>query len=268
MRISAKSVGVVALGASLFTGLGGCDELPEIDRSQLPEISVPPVPSELPTALPSELPEDFPTSLPDDFPTSLPSEFPNPFPDESAAPEEPAPEATTPNAATAEPSPSATVDAAAEDPAEDPETVWWPWILAGVVFLVLLVVWWRWFAKRRAWDKRLDDARSELSWFEGALIPQMLSKPSAAEATALWQAARPRVLDLDRELHELETTAPNEERGLSAAQGLDALRVLTEAVDAEASMDASADSGSLRARRAAVESARTQVQEWVAAGKR
>ncbi|MFW7415866.1 hypothetical protein [Demequina sp. SO4-18] len=260
MRISAKSVGALALSASLFTGVGGCDELPEIDGPSLPEISIPPLPSELPSEFPSELPNPFPSESGAVDPEPEASE-PAPAPDKTSegAPTEPSPES--------EPSESATVDAA-EEPAEEPETVWWPWILAAVAALVLLAVWWRWFAKRRAWDKGLEEARSELAWFEGSLIPQILSKPSAAEATALWQAARPRVLDLDRDLHDLEETAPNEERGLSAAQGLDALRGLTDAVDTEASTDAATDSDALRARRAAVEAARTRAQGWISAGKR
>ncbi|MFW2513996.1 hypothetical protein ACNI3K_09480 [Demequina sp. SO4-13] len=259
MRVSAKSVGVLTLSASLFTGLGGCDELPEIDGPSLPEISVPALPSELPSEFPSELPNPFPSE-------SAVDPDPEPAPEETTE-QEPAPEDPSPEPEP-EPSESATVDAAVEEPAEEPETVWWPWILAGVALLALLVLWWRWYAKRRAWDKRLEEARSEVAWFEDSLIPQILSKPTASEATALWQAARPRVLDLDRELHDLEETAPNEERGASAAQGLDALRGLTDAIDTEASTEAGTDSDSLRARRAAVESARTRAQAWISAGKR
>lgn len=264
MRISTKSVGALALTASLFTGLGGCDELPDIDTSRLPEISIPPLPSELPSGFPSELPGELPSELPNPFPSEDEAVDPEPEP----APEETSEQAPDEPAEEPEPSASATVDAAAEDPAEEEETVWWPWILAGIALVVLLGVWLRWLGKRRAWDKRLEEARSELGWFEDSLIPQLLSKPSAAEATALWQAARPRVLDLDRELHDLEETAPNEERGVSAAQGLDALRGLTDAIDTEASTEARADSDSLRARRAAVESARTRAQAWISAGKR
>ncbi|WP_296666402.1 hypothetical protein [Demequina sp.] len=189
-----------------------------------PEISAAPVPTETVTADPE------PTAAPEATETSTPE--PTPAPDES----EPEPESTT----------------------------WWPWLLLGAAVLVLAGLWWRAWSVRNAWDKRMTQARSEFSWLEDSLIPQIVSKPSAAEAAALWQAARPRVLDLDQELHALTEDAPSSGRTDVAQRGLDALRVLGAAIDADSSTQAATDADALRARRAALDEARHRAQTWIA----
>ncbi|WP_062465488.1 hypothetical protein [Demequina maris] len=223
----------LVLGITLVSGVAACDSLPDIDPSRLPDISLPARPSD--TADPQ--------------PTETVTEAPAPA---ETVTEEPAP------------SPSAEPDAAEE---VEP-FVWWPWAIAVAVLLVMLIVWWRWLAKRRAWDKRLEAARSELAWVEDSLVAQVLAKPTGAEAAAQWDAARPRVMDLDRELHELGEDAPSDERRGDAGQGLEVLRGLVVAVDAEASTQADTSADALRARRAELDAARAQVRTWIGAARR
>jgi len=235
VRTIAKRAAALVIGASLAAGVAACDALPEIDPSRLPDISLP----------------------------ARPTDTAEPEPAETVTEEaEPAPAETVTEAA--EPSPTAEADDA--DP-EDP-FVWWPWVLAAVVLVTVVIVWARWLAKRRAWDRRLAAAKAELAWVEDSLVPQVLAKPTAAEAAAQWQSARPRLLDLDRELHELGETAPSDDRRDDADKGLEALRGLAEAVDAEASTQASTTADALRARRAEVDAARARAREWIAPAKR
>lgn len=238
MSTRTRRIGALALSIALVSGVAACDNLPEIDPSRLPDISIPALPS----------------GDPDPQPTETVTEEPGPAPTETVT-EEPEPE----------PEPSATA-APEPEPDEDAEPfVWWPWAVAAAVLLIILIIWARWAGKRRAWDRRLEAAGSELSWIEDSLIPQILAKPSAAEASQLWQAAQQRVLDLDRRLHDLSESAPNDRREATAERGLQVLGDLTAAVDAETSTQAGTDADQLRARRAAIDAARAQARTWVEA---
>ncbi|WP_156165513.1 hypothetical protein [Demequina rhizosphaerae] len=232
MRRTARLAAAVVIGIVLASGVSACDSLPDIDPSRLPDISLP----------------------------ARPSDSAEPQPTETVT-EEPAPAETV----TEEPAPSPSAEPGAAE--EVAPFVWWPWAVAAAVLIVLLIVWWRWWAKRRAWDRRLEATRAELSWVEDSVVPQVLSKPTAAEAASQWSSARPRILDLDRELHELADSAPSENRTSDSQQGLAVLRALATAVDAEASTQADNSADALRARRAELDAARAQARAWIAAKK-
>lgn len=248
MKKSFRPIVTVALGAALMTGVAGCGVIDNIDPSRLPEISIPALPSRSAEPVPPE------TTDPEPVPTQTVTDAPKPRPTVTA---ESKPAATV----TAEPEPTST--AAPVEEADDSSFVWWPWALATVVLLVIIILVARRKSVRDAWAKRLHEAKSELSWLEDSLIPQVLSKPTAAEAAALWQAARPRILDLDRELHELADGGVTEAGSATAAHGLQALQALTTSVDAETSTHDVTDADALRARRAAVEEARAYARAWI-----
>ncbi|WP_084104152.1 hypothetical protein [Demequina sp. NBRC 110056] len=250
MRATARPAVSVLLGLALVTGLTACDQLPDIDPSRLPDIT-----------RTTDGPDPEPTDTSDPQPTETETTDPEPVPTETVT-EEPEPEPVPTETVTAEPSPTPTASADA-DASDDEGTSWWPWLLLAIPVLGLLIWWWAVAAKRRGWDKRLGAGAAELSWFEDSLVPQVLSKPTAAEAAAMWQAAKPRIIDLDRTLHELEETAPSEARSGRAAHGLSATRALAGALDDETSTQPGATSDELRARRAAIDAARVQARNWV-----
>ena len=135
----------------MLLGTAACDSLPDIDPSRLPSIS-------LPTRT---------TDAPDPEPTET-TESADPQPEETETTEA-APEETE----EATPAPSAT-------PAEAEEAepfVWWPWAVAALVLLILIIIWARAASKRGAWDKRLDTTRAEMSWLEDSLVPKVTSRP-------------------------------------------------------------------------------------------
>ena len=246
MRKAVRAGVSLALGAALVTGIAACDQLPDIDPSRLPDISIPSLPS----------------GEPEPQPTETVTEDPGPSPTETVT-EAPEPEKTS----EPEPSPTPTATADAAEASEEGVT-WWPWLLLAIPLLGLLIWWWVVAAKRRAWNRRLEAAATELSWFEDSLVPQILGKTSGAEAASTWQAAKPRIIDLDRRLHELEEDAPSDARSARAAHGLAATRGLVAAIDEETSTQPGVDADQLRARRAAVDAARTQARSWVAAVRR
>ncbi len=221
-----------------MTGISGCGIIDNIDPSSLPSISIPSRPTESAVPVPTETvtndPEPQPTVTEDPEPAQTVTAEPSP-----------------------EPSPTSDADA------DGSSVTWWPWVLIAVILLIVIIVLTRRSSARKAWMDRLHKAKSELSWVEDSLIPQVLSKPTAAEAQSLWQAARPRILDLDRELHELGDSAPSEAGTASTVQGLQALQGLTSTIDAETSTHDVTDADALRARRAAVESARAQARAWI-----
>ncbi|MDN4473726.1 hypothetical protein [Demequina zhanjiangensis] len=234
MRRAVRIIVAGTVGTALVFGTAACDSLPDIDPSRLPSISLP--------------------TRTTDAPDPEPTETAEPAPVETVT-EEAAPEET--EQATPEPS------ASPEEAADEEPFVWWPWAIAALVLLVLLIIWARAASKRRAWDRRLATARAEMSWLEDSLVPQVLAKPSAAEAAALWQSAKPRVLAADQELHALHEAAPGDKRLASAMRAKDVLNALVDAVDADTSTEGATDADSLRARRAALDKARADVRSYL-----
>ncbi|WP_430868175.1 hypothetical protein [Demequina aurantiaca] len=234
MKLFIRPIVTLTVGAALALGLAGCNgNLPEIDGSRLPEISR--------------------SAAPEETTAPAPEETTAPAPAETVT-ADPAPAETV----TADPAPAETES----EPADESTTVWWPWALLGVFLIVIIGVLLRKRSIRHAWEGRLAQTKSELSWVEDSLIPQVLSKPTAAEASSLWQAARPRILELDRELHELAEGGLSAASKANAVQGLQALQGLTTSVDAETTTHDVTDADALRARRAAVESARAYARTW------
>ncbi|MDN4477071.1 hypothetical protein QQX10_03585 [Demequina sp. SYSU T00039] len=240
MRRIVKGLVAGVIGASAVLGVSACDSLPDIDVSRLPDISLP--------ARPSETAEPQPTETVTEAPVAQPTETVT----EAPAPSE-----------TASASPSASP--ATGDDVDDGSLPWWLWLLAGAAALVLVILVWRVVAARRSWDRQLERARAEVSWFEDSLVPQVLAKPTAAEAAQTWQAARPRVLDADRQLHGLIETAPTDDRRGAAERGLAVVGELSQALDAEAATRPGDDAETLRSRRAAVDAARAHARDWAGA---
>lgn len=168
----------------------------------------------------------------------------------------------TPTASASTSTPAGEVAAA---PVADEGTVWWPWLLLGLVALGLLA--WLLLRRRRAdevlaaWDARLDAARQEASWVEDALTAQVLATPTTQEAQSVWGAARPRLLAIDENLHALVTDAPDEQRGAAATNLREQLGRLVEAVGADLAAGSSTDPDDFRTRRAAIDAARKELRQ-------
>src|SRR3954471_16146712 len=168
------------------------------------------------------------------------------------------------------PTPTATQTAVLA-PAAAPSTppsegrTWWPWLLLGLALLGVLL----WLLGRRrqeeavlrAWDERLAAADGEASWVEDSLTDQVLSRPTAAEAQTIWLAAQPRLLQADKDFHDLAAAAPDGPRASRATDVGRLLRSLVEAVGADLAAPSSAGPDGFRARRAAVDSARHGLRE-------
>ncbi len=301
MRSITKSAWGVAIVAGLAVGVAGCDSFPLPDVSlpdvSLPVISIPPLPEGTDPA-PTVTVEVTVTADPAPAPTvtetvtadpGQPAPAPTVTETVTAEPGQPAPAPTVTEpaapvptvtvtvlaepSASAEPSPSVTPSVSAtpsataspEVPDEDGGVGWWPWLLGGLLALVLAVIWTVGASRRRAWESRLDETRGVVSWLEGTVVPQLLSDPDAGHAVAQWEQARPHTLRAERSLYDLHGEARKPLHATQATDGLHAVQALTAAVDAEFVADAASDAESVRTRRAALEAARSQVREWLAA---
>jgi len=160
--------------------------------------------------------------------------------------------------------PSATASAAPGDAAPT-HRGWgvWPALIAVVLALTLAVVWGRTASRRRAWIHRLDELRGVVSWLEGTVVPQLVSDADPAHAQAQWTQARTHAVDTEHGLYALHGEASIPAHAALATQGLRALQAITAALDEECSVDAPTDADAVRARRAGLEAARTQVREWM-----
>jgi hypothetical protein len=142
----------------------------------------------------------------------------------------------------------------------------WVWVLLALLVLLLLtlVIWLvRRARARSAWDEKMGVARRNALWVEDALVQQVMARASTAEAAATWQAAQPRLMSLDESLYSLSTTAPDPERATAAEQLRARLGGLVDAMGADTSTGRDATVDDLRARRAAVWRARTDLRTWL-----
>lgn len=147
-------------------------------------------------------------------------------------------------------------------------TTWWPWLVLVVLLALAGLIWYLVVRHKRqqvidAWDARLASARLDARWVEESLVPQVLSRPTAVEAGAVWSGAQPRVLAIDEELHALATDSPDQERSADAAGLRQRYDRLVNAVgaDATAGSDPVASSpDAFRARRAAIDTARRDLR--------
>lgn len=298
MRKSLKPFVAVAMGAALVTGLAACDALPPIEiPSELPDISIPPIPTgdpvpgpivtETVTADPAPAPIVTVTVTEDGVPGPQPTETvtaepgPQPTITVTADPDDPNPVPTVTVTVTSnvtatpspEPSPSITpTPTPMPSPEPEPEydgevstVAYWPWILLGLIIAGLLAWWWSTAASRSNGKRRLAAAGAKMAWAEESLAPHVLGQASAAEELAAWQAGKPTLDELDRELFTQSTSAPTQALRTAAVQGRAVLGELRAALDAETSLGAKPDADAVRASRGRVDAARAQVRAWVAA---
>ena len=144
----------------------------------------------------------------------------------------------------------------------------WAWVVLAILLLALigLIAWLIQRTRvRAAWDARLAAARQTAAWVEDSLVPQTMSKATADEAAATWRSAGPRLLAVDQELHTLTTEAPDAERGDAAQQLRGRLGAVVDAVGADTSPTAEAGDNAMRARRATIQSARTELRNYLSA---
>lgn len=256
MKRSMKPAVVLFVGVSMLFGLSACDAIPDDIASRLPEVTRPVIQRPTATTAAPEQTESAPAE-------TAPAQTEEPAPQETVTVVQTQPAETVVVETTREPTAEATSEAPAEEGEGTPAWVWW---LVGLLALALVaggVVLWRLRQVRVEWDRRLGEARSEFAWFEGSIVPQILAKPTAGEASALWRAAQPRVLAADKDLYGLGENAPTPERAESARDGFDALRKLVAAVEDETSTMSGMDADALRARRAALDSARAEARRWI-----
>jgi hypothetical protein len=138
----------------------------------------------------------------------------------------------------------------------------------GLIIAGLLAWWWSAAASRANGKRRLNAARTQMAWADGSLAPHVLGQASAADAQAAWEEGKPRLADLDRELYKQSTSAPSQELRTSASQGRVLLGEFTAAMDADTAPDVSDNADAVRARRARIEAARSQLRNWIDAGER
>jgi hypothetical protein len=137
----------------------------------------------------------------------------------------------------------------------------WAWLLlillaVGLVGVVVAAL--RRNNRRKAWDVRMNDARTEADWAVQSLLPSMLAAPSAVQFQQAWAGGRERFLAVDRSLFELGEDAPDDARRSNALDLKSAFDGLRQALDAESALAATGGSPEdLRAARADVEQARS-----------
>ena len=144
----------------------------------------------------------------------------------------------------------------------------WAWVVLAILLLALigLIAWLIQRTRvRAAWDARLAATRQTAGWVEDSLVPQTMSKATAEEAAATWRSAGPRLLAVDQELHDLTTNAPDVERGDAAQQLRGRLSAVVAAVSADTSTTAEMGADEMRARRATIQSARTELRNYLGA---
>ena len=144
----------------------------------------------------------------------------------------------------------------------------WAWVVLVILLLALigLIAWLIQRTRvRAAWDARLAATRQTAGWVEDSLVPQTMSKATAEEAAATWRSAGPRLLAVDQELHDLTTNAPDVERGDAAQQLRGRLSAVVAAVSADTSTTAEMGADEMRARRATIQSARTELRNYLGA---
>ncbi len=140
---------------------------------------------------------------------------------------------------------------------------WWAWLiilfaLGGAASAIWFLT--RGVRARNDWDRTYAMVRGELNWLDQELIPRVLAASSTAEASGLWQGARPRLGVADQDLRSLATTRVNQARLDQANLVKTRLGSLLAAMDAETSLRADADADALRSAQAHVEIARVNLR--------
>jgi len=132
---------------------------------------------------------------------------------------------------------------------------WWFWL---AVVVGAGVVGWLMLAPRRDWDKRFVRAGDEARWADRELISRVLSRPTTAEADAVWQPGRQRLQATVEELKALGAADVSKERRDRATRLELILANLVAAMDAQVAPEpAGAD---LRGAVARVEAVRAELR--------
>jgi predicted small lipoprotein YifL len=211
------------------------------------------------------LPTNLPTTIPTTFPTiTLPT-----VPDVPTSTSRTEQQGTVTITQTSRPTTATVTSTVTTAPSAGPTGDGippWVWVVLAVLLLALvaLVIWLvRRAQARRAWDDRMALARRNALWVEDALVQQVMSRGTTAEAAATWRAAQPRLMSLDEMLYSLATDAPDPDRANEAAALRSRVQNLVDAMGADTSTGQDASADDLRARRAAVSSARSELRQFL-----
>lgn len=251
------------LAVGLLLTLTGCDGVP--------------VPTSIPTALPTAVPtrsqpsasisttldptsiaptSSAPTTVP---PTTAPPTTapPTSAPPTSAPPTSAPPTSAAPTSAAPTASPSATAMPVPGSGA----VPWWLWLIliaaaaGGAVALILRN------SADRAWDRRFETVRGELTWIHDQVIGQVLESPTAASAAELWRSVEPRVATVEAELRALGSAGVSAKRTMRATHLRRLLASVTIAVEAEVSLPADANADQLREAQRKIRIAQADLRE-------
>ena len=236
---SAAILSVVLVGTAACS-VDGAWQLP--DRDRIPTLTVPTL--TLPTGLP----------VPPTDPGGNEPEPPAAEPDEPPVAEPDAPPVAEPDVA---PDPETPVDAPV---AEDRRLPWWPVLIVLAVGVIVVIIVRARGGASRAWEEQFGAASAGVAWTESSLVPQVLAATTATDAAAIWTAARPRVLELDEQLHTLATDAGGDLNRGRATELRESFAALVAAIDAETTTTAKTTADRLRALRIDVDNARARVR--------
>ncbi len=234
---SAAILSVVLVGTAACS-VDGAWQLP--DRDRIPTLTVPTL--------------TLPTGLPVPSPDEPGGDEAEPPATEPPATEPEAPPVAEPDVA---PDPEVPVDAPA---AEDRRLPWWPVLIVLAVGVIVLIIVRARGGASREWEERFGAASSGVAWTESSLVPQVLAATTATDAAAIWTAARPRVLEIDEQLHTLATDAGGDLNRGRATELRESFAALVAAIDAETATNSKTTADRLRALRIDVENARARVR--------
>ncbi|MFZ0531242.1 MAG: hypothetical protein WAL91_11990 [Propionicimonas sp.] len=136
---------------------------------------------------------------------------------------------------------------------------WWFWLLVVVVVVGAVVVGWLLSAPGRNWEQRFGRAGTEARWADRELISRVLSCPTAAEATAVWQPGRQRLQTTVDDLRALGGADVSQARRDRATRLELVLANLVGAMDAQLSLGSAGDED-LRGSVARLEAARAELR--------
>lgn len=217
-------------------------------------LSATPTPEETPTT-PEETPTETPTQE-TETPTPETSE-----PTESETPSETPTETEASDSESASAPASASASAAPDESESNPTALW-----LGLGTLLAAAAALAWFliagSRRKKWDERLEVERAQGVWVADQLVPALTNPATPADQVAQhWAAAQPTLDQLDANLTELITEAPDEKRAMTARSIATATTQVRSSAAAHVALVGSgtADGAALGASAAALVTARNQL---------
>ncbi len=207
------------------------------------------------------------TAPPEETPTETPtqeSETPTPEtsePIESETPSETPSETETSESASASAPASASAAASADESESNPTALWLGLgaLLAAAAALALFLIT---GSRRKKWDERLEVERAQGVWVADQLVPALTDPATPADQVAQhWAAAQPTLDQLDANVTELITEAPDEKRAMTARSIATALTQVRSSAAAHVALVGSgtADGAALGTSAAALVTARNQL---------